>query len=853
MGEVYRGLDTRLGRAVAIKILPRDRAEHEESRTRFDREAKAVSQLNHQHICTLHDVGEASVDGAPLRYLVMELLEGETLADRISRGPLPVDQAVKFAMQIAAALDCAHRRGIVHRDLKPGNIMITPAGVKLLDFGLAKSLEPATFDSVTPTLQAVTGDDVIVGTLQYMSPEQLTGGAVDARSDIFSLGGVVYEMVTGQRPFTGATQASVIASIIRDEPPRLAQIMPVAPASLERLITMCLQKDPEERWQNARDVLLQLRTILATEPVMAPIAAKRTRALPLLAALAAGIALGALITWLPLRSRTTVTERVRNVTMDIAPGVPLMPNGFGAPFDISPDASQIVWVGSANTSSSLFVRKFDSLETIKLSGTDQASAPFFSPDGQMIGFFAMGVLRVASVRMDSAVRDLVPAGPGAGGTWVDDKTLVYAALPGGGLSRLNLTDGSTAALTNADRSRGEGGHSWPFAIPGTHSVLFTVEREGKPWEEAQIAVIDLDTKRQQIVLAGGTRPRYAAGKMFFTRGNQLFSVPFDAKALKVTGNASLVLDGVVSQPGTGGSFFYVAADGTVVYLRGGPDFFATRVIARAADGKTAYLDVPLRTFANPRLSHDEKQLAVQVVGANDDVWVYHRDRRTFTRVTAQEENLFPNWSPDDREFLVSSFLKEGYPVAVTVPITGGQPKPLAPAIPGVQIGTSWSPSGRIALSVLGEKTGFDVWIVEKNGVSRPLVQTRFTEHLAALSPDGRLVAYVSDESGASEVYLRAVDRPAEKIQVSVSGGSEPLWSRDGRRLYFRDVAGFLAVDITMTGDPPSAGQPQRVFEGTHVISDEGVSFDVTRDGTFILLERNGAPEEGTKLQLRFAR
>jgi hypothetical protein len=364
---------------------------------------------------------------------------------------------------------------------------------------------------------------------------------------------------------------------------------------------------------------------------------------------------------------------------------------------------------------------------------------------------------------------------------------------------------------------------------------------------------DFDTKQRKLVLDGGSRPRYANGKMFFSRGNQLFAVTFDAKAVQVTGSPQVVVDGVVAQPGTGGSFYAIAGDGSIAYLRGGPAFFATRAVLRDKEGKSAVLDLPLRTFASPRLSHDGTQLAVQVVSANDDVWVYHRDRHTFSRVTSQAENLFPNWSPDDREFLVSSFISGGFPVAVTIPIVGGQPHAIAPQLKAVQIGTSWSKSGRIALSVLREG-GWDVYVIDRSGGdARPVIQTRFNENEATLSPDGRYVAYASDESGDSEIYVRAVDDPGEKLQLSVSGGREPLWSQDGRIIYFRDERGFLAVDVAPAGSNVTAGAPRRLFDGDYVQGDVGTAYDVAADGTFVLLQRNGSPADGTRLQIVFAR
>ena len=851
MGEVYRAVDSRLGRTVAIKVLPEHLAAREELRARFDREAKAVSQLNHQHICTLHDVGEAVVNGSRVHYLVMEMLEGETLAERIARGPMPLDQVIRFAMQIADALDRAHRSGIVHRDLKPGNIMIAAGGVKLLDFGLAKTLAPTSMDSATPTAHALTSDNVILGTLQYMSPEQISGGTVDARSDIFSFGAVVYEMVTGRRAFNGATQPSIAASIVHDDPPRISQLRPVSPAGLDRIIEMCLAKDPEERWQNARDVMLQLRSVASAEAGShSPV---RRSTWPALAAAAlAGILAGAVGVYSFVRSSRAPARRAPHVTIEIDPPLQILPNGFGAPFDISKDGSQIVWVGLRERTPTLYVRAVDALDVRAIGGSEHASEPFFSPDGASVAFFGYGRLRAASLRGDARVTDICEAGPGAGGTWMDDGTIVFAPLPGGGLFRVSGTGGKPEPVTVLEKARGEAGHAWPHALSGTDTVLFSIEREGRPWDDAQIGAYSFGTKQKKIILDGGTRPRFAGGKLYFARGTQVFAVPFDPEKLAISGVPAAVMDGVVTQPGTGGSFYAVAGDGTIVYHRGGADYFATRVLARSPDGKTVPFGAPLRTYANPRLSHDESQLALQLVSANDDVWLFHRTRQTFTRVTTQGENLFPVWSPDGRSFLVSTFLDQGNLVLATLPIAGAaRPTPLLPETLPVQIGTSWSPSGRIAFTFLGP-TGADVYVIDRpGGKTRPFIETRFNEHEASLSPDGRFIAYSSDESGVSEIYVRAVDQPAEKLQVSVSGGREPLWSRDGKRLYFRLGQAFLASDVSITGSTVVASAPQILFEGDFVEGSEANGYDVAADGTFILLQRNGTPADGTKLHVRF--
>jgi serine/threonine-protein kinase len=850
MGQVYRATDSRLGRSVAVKVIPEHLAGREDLRARFEREAKVVSQLNHPHICTLHDVGETDIGGSSVHYIVMELLEGETLADRTARGPLPLDQVIRFAMQIADALDRAHRSGVIHRDLKPGNIMITSGGVKLLDFGLAKTFGRSSTDSLSPTAHALTSDNVIVGTLQYMSPEQISGGVVDARSDIFSFGAVLYEMITGRRPFGGATQPSIAAAIVRDDPPSLSELRPLLPADVGRIVGMCLAKDPEERFQNARDVMLMLRSVGAA--VAQPAVRPQRRWLALAAA--AGIAVGALLVYGLVRPPPVVARSSRHLSVEVTPPLQLVPNGFGAPFDISPDGSQIAWSGVESTTSMLYLRSLDSPEIRRIAGSDHALQPFFSQDGQSIGFFGEGQIRVASLRGDALVRSICEAGPGVGGTWLDDQTIVFAGLPGGGLMRVSVSGGKPQEFTSVETSKGEAGHAWPHALPGTQTVLFSIEREGQSWDHAQIAAYSFDTKEKRIILDGGTRPRYADGKLYYASGNRLLSVGFDREKLTLTGSPTVVMDHVVTQPGTGGSFFALSAGGTIVYKRGNADFFATRVLARSPAGPIIPFDVPLRTYANPRVSHDGTQLALQLVSANDDLWVLHRTRRTFTRVTAQGENLFPNWSPDGKSFLVSSILNGSNLGLMTVQIASASPtRPLLPDLrEDVQLGTSWSPSGRIAFTVLGAR-GSDIYLLDRiDGAPRPFLQTRFNEHEASLSPDGRFIAYSSDESGTSEIYLRAVDRPAEKLQVSVSGGREPLWSRDGRRLYYRQGRGFLVADMTIIDGSPAAGTPRLLFEGDFVEGTEANGYDVGPDGTFVLLQRNGSAGDGGFLQIRFA-
>ena len=567
MGEVYKANDTRLDRTVAIKVLPEHLAESPERKARFEREAKAISQLNHPHICILHDFGEQ--DGTD--YLVMEYIEGETLAERLSRGPLPLDEALEYGIQIADGLDTAHRAGIVHRDLKPGNAMLTKSGVKLLDFGLAKVLEmeaePGTSDA--PTQQRdLTKEQAVIGTLQYMAPEQLEGKTADARTDLFAFGALLYEMLTGKKAFSGESQASLIGAILKDDPPPLAELHPMSPPLLERIVHRCLAKDPHDRWQTARDLMLELKWIAGGDAQMgvAPPAVTRRPSRERLAWVLA-VLLSSAVTGITLWNLTRPPARpVARFVITPPPTAPLTvtndPN-----VAISPDGSHIVYLGRGEIRQ-LYVRPIDQMEATPIPGTELSHSPFFSPDGRWVGFFADRdrTLKKVSLTGGSAITLCEAQGRHLGASWGPDDSIVFSSLDAG-LARVPASGGKPEAITKPDALNGER-HEFPAILPGGEGILFT-ERKGTRAEDTRIALLRLDTGETEILVEGGTQARYApTGHLVYSQGKSLWAAPFDLARLETTGPPVPVLEDVATTI-DGPANFAFSSDGSLVYVPSG--------------------------------------------------------------------------------------------------------------------------------------------------------------------------------------------------------------------------------------------------------------------------------------------
>lgn len=836
MGEVYRARDPRLDRVVAIKVLPARSSDHPEARQRFEREARAISSLTHPHICTIYDVGE--IDGRP--YLVMELLEGETLADRIARGPIPPSQAARFGAEICEALDAAHRRHIVHRDLKPGNVMITRGGVKLLDFGLAK-LRVDQSDSLppdSPTVRQLTNEGVILGTLQYMAPEQVEGKAADPRTDIFAAGVVMYEMITGRRPFSGGSQASVAAAIVHSDPAP----MTTQPA-LERIIRPCLAKDPDERWQTARDVALQLKSlssVTSDESVPGPLPSRRRGWLmPVLAGLIAGAVITALAMTF-LRPRNDALAPLQ-LSLNLPEDQALWMGMADTPLALSADGTRVVYAASTASGAQLYLRDLRSREITKLAGTENGSSPFFKPDGSAVGFLSNGRIKTITLTTGAVVDHGSSEGPGRGGAWLEDGSIVWVGIPNAGMFRLWPATNKREKLT--EPGPGDGGHIQPSALPGGRYLLFASEVEGKSFDEARIEVLDLQTKKRTLVFGGGSHPRFVPpGKLLFARGDTLMSVPFDVETLSVKGTPEEIVKPVLMQPGTGAAFYDVARNGNIVYVPYQRSMFDQRLVWVDRAGKAEAMSLPPRNYLAPRVSPNGKKLLVEIESANDDIWISDLTRGTFSRLTFEHENLTPVWTADSQSVIFARYSK-GMPNLHIIGADGtGTPRSIIPLSSNPMFVSSASADGRwIAALAYATGQGWDIAVYPAGGGAKAhfTITTPFNEGPPDFSPDGRWITYTSDESGRDEVYVQPLEGAGEKTAISTDGGTEPRWSADGREIFYRSGDRLMTVAVSTDGGF-SASNARMLFERKSEPMKNSIArnYDVTPDGQrFVFIER----------------
>jgi serine/threonine protein kinase len=843
MGEVYRARDTRLDRTVAVKVLPAGLSSPE-SRLRFEREAKTISQLSHPHICALYDVGHQ--DGVD--YLVMEYLEGETLAERLAKSPLPLELTLRYGMEIADALDKAHRQGIVHRDLKPGNVMVTKSGVKLLDFGLARALAPvssATQFTALPTQAApITREGSLLGTLQYMAPEQLEGKEADARTDVFAFGALLYEMATGKKSFSGATQASLIGSILRDEPRPISEVAPLTPRALDRLVKICLAKDPEERWQTARDVGLQLREIgrdrehpetLAVRPVRS----RASRALPWAAALVA-LGIGALLgrAALPKAARPEV---VRSTLLPPPNTEFYYLDANSGPPTVSPDGTRIAFSArNLDDQILLWVRRLDSLDAFTIPGSSGAAFPFWSPDGRSLGFFAQAKLKVVEASGSASPVSLADAEEGRGGSWGADGTILFSPGYRDPIRRVPASGGSPTPLTEV---RPREVHRWPVFLPDGRHFLYNVRVQGE--ENAVIYAGSLDSKDRREVLRGEhTDVVYVApDRLLFRRAGRLVAARFDADRLTVLGEPVELVEGVDFFPPTGRTTFG-AAQSVLAY--------APRSDARLS--RLAWFDRAGREiggiaapgmYASPRISPDGRQLAVAVMEQlviPPDIWVFDTRLGTGTRTPTLYPDLSAAFSADAKRIFFGSTSEGKWNIHVRDVASGAEPTTLLPPTR-----PRWprdvSPDGSVLLyQELSAATRGDLKVLSLTGDRRPrdFVASPFDEDEGTFSPDGRRVAYVSDESGRKEVFVASFPDPSQRIRVSSEGGTQPRWSRDGRELFYVTRSNtMMAAPFDSSGAGPTA-PPARLFDapisytfGSHV----PLRYDVAPDGRFLIAVR----------------
>ena len=845
MGEVYRAKDTHLKRDVALKVLPTAFARDPDRMGRFQREAEVLASLNHPNIAAIYGV----VESENARALVMELVEGATLVETIRKGPLPFEEAWKVAAQIRDALEYAHDKGIIHRDLKPANVMLTPETsvqgsiVKLLDFGLAKAFigpgreSGATTGEDSPTLtMGATEVGVILGTAAYMSPEQAKGKQVDKRADIWSFGVLLYELLTGERLFQGEDTSDTLAQVLTKEPD-LSKVPPQA----RPLLARCLVKDPKKRLRDIGDAEALLAVGQASaggglEPALP--AHVHSRFGKIITAAAAVFALAAIAVGIGYYRATRTAELKPLVRLDVDLGADVsLGSEPGANTIISPDGTRLVYVSQGK----LFTRKLDQPKAIELAGTEGAFGPFFSPDGQWVAFFASGKLKKISVEGGAAVA-LCDAPGGRGGWWGEDGNIIAVLNSGSGvLSRISSAGGAPTAVTQL--AQGEITHRWPQILPGGKAVLFTSHASTNGFDGANIEVMSLSgdgaDHRRKILQRGGMFGRYlpganGAGHLVYINRGTLFAVPFDPDKLEVRGTPSPVLEEVAYSAVYGSAQFEFSRNGTLIYQNGGAsggELFTVQWLDGA--GKTQPLLAKADNYMYPHLSPDGTRLAV----STGDVWVYEWPRDTLTRLTFGGGQV-PVWSPDGRYIV---FRKLGEDMFWIRSDGAGKPQPLTQG-KNQQTPYSFTPDGkRLAYHEQDSGTGFDLWTLPiesdgtglKAGKPEIFLQTQFSERSPYFSPDGRWLAYTSDESGTYQVYVRAFPDNGGKWQISNNGGVYPEFSRDGRTLFFRteDSRMMLAAGYTVKGDSFVADKP-RVWSERRIANTglNGFNYDLAPDG-----------------------
>ncbi len=824
MGEVWRATDSRLDRSVAVKFLPPEFANDVTLKLRLQREAKSIGRLNHPNICALYDVGESDGNG----YLVMELLEGETLADRLLRGPLPLEQALQRAIEIASALHRAHREGIIHRDLKPSNVVLAPSGAKLLDFGLAKALTRNEPDDLTVKRETLTEDGAVVGTLQYMAPEQVAGETVDARSDIFSFGAVLYEMIMGAPAFGGTSRASVIAAIIASEPSPIRVAPPSLAGALDRVVRTCLAKDPNDRWQTAHDLMLELRWIAgsgATAAVETPVATGRSRAratmvaavsvLAVIAVIASGVA------WLRFRPAARRTLRLL-----VAPpsGEELMPLAEG--LSISPDGRYVTFLTRPLDRPALWIRALDSREAHRVPDGEKATSPFWSPDGRFLAFVSGGKLRRFELTKTETrmIASLKPTGRtdadpyASGGTWNRDGDILF--VPGDARTVFRVPAEGGRAVPVTVLGTGEAYHAWPAFLPDGKRFLYLAV-PAKEGELGSIKVQTIDADESKSLVRSRTNALYASGHLLYvSEEGALVAHPFDASSLRFAGDPAAI-DAEVEFRNGGHGAFAVSEEGVLVLHRATSATTTLRV-ANSRGGEVEMLptgELPGPILAAPfrgpglALSPDERRLVFTTGGETPEatmLWVYDLERRLATRLpVAAADPSAAVWSPDGTVIVFAAGGGKGREVWVKQ-LASPEPERALLADGAWKTPTSWSPDGRFLLFERSEGSGRDVWVLPLSGNRKayPLFATRFDEAMAEFSPDGRLVAFSSDESGRWEVYVAPFDRPEARVQVSRAGAMRPAWAESGSSLMFGtlDRKGMRA-SVAFAGGELRIGEP----------------------------------------------
>jgi serine/threonine protein kinase/Tol biopolymer transport system component len=847
MGEVYRARDTRLGRDVAIKVLPSHLSSDPDLKARFEREAKAISALSHPHICHLYDIG--TQEGTD--YLVMELLEGESLADRLKKGPLPLKQALQYGAEIAQALETAHSNGIVHRDLKPGNIMLTKSGAKLLDFGLAKPAPNASAmasGSMATMSKPLTVDGTILGTFQYMAPEQLQGREADARSDLFALGAVLHEMLTGKRAFEGKSQISVMSAILEKDPEPVSAVQPLASPALDHVIKRALAKDPNDRWQTARDLMQELKwstekTAPPSGPAPTPAPARQTREV------LAWLIPGALLVILVAGAIWWRNSKPLAETMYFPAPLPFPATDVA----VSPNGHTIAIVGYQESARKnvIWIYELGSQGARSLAGTEGASYPFWSADGRSLAFFADAQLKKLEVS-GGPVQTICDAPSGRGGTWNKDGVIVLAPNTNVGLYRVAASGGTPTQISNWDKSRGEDSHRWPVFLPdGKHYLYLAANFTGLKGVNA-IFVGSLDSNEKRFVVEATANAAYAApGYLLFFKDKTLLAQPFDLKRFALTGEASTILPQIQFLPQVKRAVFAVSDRGLLVAQSGTetalsqPVWFDRKGNAVGSVGKP---DV----YGNVFLSPNGRSLAVDktdMASLNTDIWTYELQRDNSKRLTFDPAiDAAPIWSPDatrlvfssNRQLLFGLYLKDSDGAHDEKSIVSDEP----PNFP-----SDWSRDGKYILYYRGTDLKF---VTFPELQSSMFLKAPSALRNAQFSPDGKWVAYASNETGKWEIYVTSFPDARGKWEVSSGGGEQPRWRGDGKELFYLSSDSKMMAAPVTTGTHFNAGTPVVLFQSTPrqpVLVYDLFVYDVSRDGQRFLINTQVKQAESTPMSV----
>jgi serine/threonine protein kinase len=859
MGEVYKARDTRLERTVAIKVLAAHLWENPTVKKRFEREARAISQLSHPHICALYDVGEVDIEsiaammpqafsvgppGRKISYLVMEYLEGETLARRVSKSPLTTELVLRYAIEIADALDAAHRQGIVHRDLKPANIMLTKSGAKLLDFGMARYEEAKTEEPVLSHLETVdsplTGEGIGPGTLQYMAPEQLEGKTADARTDIFALGEIIYEMAIGKKAFHANSQAGLISAIMNSEPLALSTGGSMLPPELDRVVRTCLAKDPENRWQSANDVKLQLRWIMegSSAQGVAKVSRRKQSRWWFIAAIVAVLAAGLTIGY---SLRTSKSPQVLRASIALPSNVQLDPEN--ASIALSPDGGKLaLTLSRPGEQSQLWVRSLDGLTVQPLEGTDGASDPFWSPDSRFIGFFANG--KIKKVESSGGFVQTLCDGFGRGGTWSRTGIIVFPSGPFTGLSEVSASGGSPIRITTPERD--DMTHRLPHFLPDGRRVLFF---SGTRIDDKNngIYCLDLESKKIELVTHANSEGYFVAPDyLVFVRDGELMAMPVDSKRLQPKGEVVRLADGVRFNPDRWTGDFSLSETGLLIYQSGSFVPMSQLTWFDRQGNKLEAVGEPARFFQRISLSPDGKRVLATVRSDNgrDNLWIYDLVRGVGSRFTFTAERVMsPLWSPDGHQVMYGN----GNGELILGNVDGTSP-PRTLVSGGTyheRLPTSWSPDGANVLfqSYFG-KIGFEMWVLPlaDNRVPYRFITTpenpvhSFTsgDPLGRFSPDGKWLAYLSDESGELQLYVAQFPGAGEKQQISTDGALRVFWRLDGKEIFYvsreKKLVGVPVVD---SGGRLQFGQSDSLF--MNKILPNYSSLAISEDGQRLLM------------------